>query len=104
MLEALGSSVAPQLGHERSTVQFVSVVAPDAATREHIYARADGRIEIRSYYEPLHRAPAFADLPRAGELAVTEAIGSRIISLPMAVDLTADEIAEVVAVVAPGPR
>ena len=92
------------LGHERSTVQFVSAVARDAATRDRIFARADGRIEIRAYYEPLHQAPAFEALPRLGELSVTEDVGSRIISLPMAVDLTHDEIAEVVDVVAPAAR
>jgi dTDP-4-amino-4,6-dideoxygalactose transaminase len=101
MLEGVGACVVPQLGHERSTVQFVSAVAPDAATRDRIVSRAKGRIETRAYYEPLHRAPAFAELPRVGDLAVTDDVGARIISLPMAVDLTDDEIAEVVDVVAP---
>jgi dTDP-4-amino-4,6-dideoxygalactose transaminase len=99
MLEGLGSTVVPQFGHERSTMQFVSVVTRDAATRDRVFARADGRIEVRAYYEPLHLAPAFEGLPRLGTLRVTEDVGSRIISLPMAVDLTDDEVAEVVDVV-----
>lgn len=78
---------------------FVPVVARDAAARDRVFSRADGRIEVRAYYEPLHFAPAFEGLPRLGALTVTEDIGSRIISLPMAVDLADDVIADVVAVV-----
>ncbi|HEX4491897.1 MAG TPA: aminotransferase class I/II-fold pyridoxal phosphate-dependent enzyme [Acidimicrobiia bacterium] len=104
MREGLGAQLVPQLGHEHSTVQFVSLLARDRAARNRMFERADGRIEIRSYYEPLHRAPAFADLPRVADLAVTDDIGGRIVSLPMAVDLTDSEIAEIVDVVAGDAR
>ena len=54
--------------------------------------RVDG-IEIRTYFHvPLHRMPAFAAVQRAGDLAVTEDLAARTLSLPMANDLSEDAI------------
>ena len=47
---------------------------------------------MRTYYEPLHLAPALRHHETDGSLAITEDLASRIISLPMANDLTSDEL------------
>jgi dTDP-4-amino-4,6-dideoxygalactose transaminase len=91
LLTRLGPSFTPQDGHELGTYQFVSVLAQSAAQRAGIVRRADGRIELRSYYEPLHRFHAFSRFSSIGGLAVTEDISSRIVSLPMFDDMTAEE-------------
>lgn len=92
ILEVLPETFEPQLGSELGTWQFVPVAAPTADVRDDILARARGTVEVRRYYEPLHEMPAFAACPRADELAVTENLSSRILSLPLATDFEADEI------------
>ena len=66
--------------------------APKGASR---YASTTSRCTVR---------PRSRDRLGSDALTVTDDIGSRIISLPMAVDLTDDEIAEVVAVVTEAAR
>ncbi len=83
LLESIGSAYEPQLGGERGTHQFVSVLAPTPRERQQILERASGRVLLRTYYEPLHRLAAFKALRIHGDLSVTEAVASRIISLPM---------------------
>lgn len=89
-----------QAGASHSTWQSVPVLAPDAATREAVRARAEEQdVEVRAYFEtPLHAHPPFADYPRASALAVTDDLASRCLSLPMANDLTDDELARVIAI------
>jgi dTDP-4-amino-4,6-dideoxygalactose transaminase len=44
---------------------------------------------MRTYYSPpLHRAPAYVACHRAGPLQVTNDVSDRILSLPMAEDLS----------------
>lgn len=92
-----------QTGAARSTWQSVPALAPDAATRDAVRARATAHeVEVRAYFEtPLHAHPPFADFPRADALAVTCDLAARCLSLPMANDLGDDEIARVIAVATP---
>ena len=98
LLSLLDNSLVPQRGHELGTRQFVPVVAQDSAHRQRIMRAATGVVELRTYYDPLHLMPAFQGLPRLGALSVTEELGRRIISLPMANDFTNEESAVVAAV------
>jgi dTDP-4-amino-4,6-dideoxygalactose transaminase len=61
-------------------------------------------IGVRTYYDPLHEMPAFADCAAAGDLAVTKELSARALSLPMAVDLRRDEIEAIVDMVGAGLR
>jgi dTDP-4-amino-4,6-dideoxygalactose transaminase len=107
ILAALAGHAASQRGGAYGTWQFVPIEARDAAHRSRILAAADGRVEMRTYYDPLHRMPAFRSLGRTGPLATTEAVSAAIVSLPMAVDLDEGEIGRIVGAVraagAPGP-
>jgi dTDP-4-amino-4,6-dideoxygalactose transaminase len=95
---ALEPGFAFQDGCDASTWQFVPVAVP--GDRESIIRAARDRIELRTYYEPLHLMPAFREVPRVGSLDATSSLGERILSLPMANDLRADEIAAIVAAMA----
>jgi dTDP-4-amino-4,6-dideoxygalactose transaminase len=103
MLSLLPDGFERQAENEHGTWQFVPVAAPDAETRMAVLEEAELRqIGIRTYYDPLHLMPAFADSPRAGDLAVTEDLGSRMLSLPMAVDLEGAEISAIAEMVRAG--
>jgi dTDP-4-amino-4,6-dideoxygalactose transaminase len=95
LVDALGPDFQPQEGHTHGTYQMLPVMVRDGVTRDRILEHAAGRVELRTYYEPLHLMPAFASCPRAGSLAVTEVVASRVLSLPMAVDLTDAEISSI---------
>lgn len=83
-----------QEGAASSTVQFIPALAPDAATRDRALALGRDRgVEFRTYFEqPLHRAQPFRGFPSDGTLAVTDDLSRRILSLPMANDLSADDL------------
>jgi dTDP-4-amino-4,6-dideoxygalactose transaminase len=92
-----------QLGCERGTWQFVPVATPDAGTRAAVLDSAAAReIGLRTYYEPLHTMPAFADCAAADALEVTRDLATRMLSLPMAVDLAPAEIAAIAEAVEAG--
>lgn len=95
IVHRLPAGFRPQQGCEHGTWQFVPVTAPSAAVRE-VLAAARDAIEVRTYYEPLHAMPAFASSPRAASLDVTDDVSRRILSLPMAADLTDAEIETIV--------
>ena len=82
---------------ERGTWQFVAVRAPTAGVRDAVIASARDAVEIRTYYEPLHLMPAFAGCARISDLPVTLELSGRLLSLPMAVDLSAEERRAIVA-------
>src|SRR6185312_153204 len=93
---------APSLGWqrecERSTWQFVPVRFPDAAAAAAAEERSRGEVETRRYYLPLHRMPAFADAPVGADgLAHTERLASQLVCLPMAADLSAEELDSIAA-------
>jgi dTDP-4-amino-4,6-dideoxygalactose transaminase len=78
-----------QRGALGSTWQFVPVLAPSAAVRDAVIARAaQAQIEIRTYHEPLHRLAAFGEFAPAEELPVTESLAPLSLSLPLANDLS----------------
>jgi dTDP-4-amino-4,6-dideoxygalactose transaminase len=83
IMETLGPEFVPQIGHERGTYQFVSVLVTTPSRRDAILRDADGLVQLRTYYEPLHQFPAFSGVASSGDLAVTEDVGARILSLPM---------------------
>ncbi len=95
-----------QAGCTRSTWQSVPVLAPDAGTRERVRARAEeAGVEVRAYFDtPLHTHAPFAAYPQAGALCVTEDLAARCLSLPMANDLSDDEITRIVGTVCAAVR
>ena len=89
----LAGQVDFQHDAERSTCQFVSALAPDAASRAAILARAaELRVEVRTYHAPLHLIASLAEYEVSGAVDVTEELASRIVSLPMANDLDQGEL------------
>lgn len=87
-----------------STWQFVPALAPSAGARADVLREAQAAgVEVRTYFDPpLHRMPAFADAPVTGDLAVTEDLSARALSLPMANDLSSQDVAAIAAAVAAG--
>ena len=93
ILRALPAGFRTQAGYARGTWQFVPIAAPSSSARAAVLEECEAQsIGVRTYYDPLHQMPAFADCERADSLAVTESLGARMLSLPMAVDLDGDEI------------
>jgi dTDP-4-amino-4,6-dideoxygalactose transaminase len=90
--ERLDAAVDFQAGAEHSAWQFVPILVEDADTRDAVIASAAERdIELRTYHAPLHVDGAFVGAPRSASLDVTEDLGLRSVSLPMANDLTVDD-------------
>jgi dTDP-4-amino-4,6-dideoxygalactose transaminase len=82
-----------QSGTEAAAWQFVPVLAPSERVRDAALDLARERdIELRTYFSvPLHRMPAFASAPVAGDLRRTEDLAARALSLPMANDQSAGD-------------
>ncbi|HTN23629.1 MAG TPA: DegT/DnrJ/EryC1/StrS family aminotransferase [Solirubrobacteraceae bacterium] len=89
-----------QRGSAGSPWQVFQAYAPDPAARERVLAAAAaGHVDARTLHDPpLHHHPAFASAERAASLEITEALAARSISLPLANDLTDDEIDRIAAV------
>ena len=88
-LQALFSSkpLTYQAGSESSTWQVFQLFDAHCRTsRQRALPLASARnIEVRTCFDPpLHRHPAFAGAAIAGDLAVTDHIAARTLSLPMA--------------------
>ena len=100
MLAALAPHGYVRQGGSRGAAwQFVPVLAPSPEVRA---AALDGGerhgIELRSYFStPLHRMPAFAAKQVAGDLRHTSELASRVLSLPMANDLSDRDADSIVA-------
>lgn len=86
-----------------SAVQFVPTLMPSKARRAEAVAMSlTSRVELRTYFDPpLHRMPAFRGCATAGVLGVTDDLASRVVSLPMADDLTELEIGMIVSCLMP---
>ena len=95
IIERLPPGFEAQSEHELGTWQFVPVKAPDATRRNAVLASAQGVVELRTYYEPLQSMPAFVTTQRAGDLSTTEDLARRMLSLPMADDLTDAEVDDI---------
>ena len=99
-----GLPVRFQSGAEGSTWQVFQVLMPDARRRDAALRAAERlRVEARSCFDPpLHRHPAFAEHPVAGDLRGTAHVAARSLSLPMANDLSMDELERIAEVVREG--
>jgi dTDP-4-amino-4,6-dideoxygalactose transaminase len=89
--EALaGSGVTFQSGSEGSAFQFVPVAMPDHSSRQRLLGMtADAGVEVRTYFDPpMHKLAAFAGVATADNLENTESLSQRIVSLPMANDIS----------------
>ena len=90
---ALEPHLAFQAECDRSTWQFVPALARSRAERDAaLRAAADAGIECRSYYDPLHRFPAYQRVRVVGALPCTEDVSARILSLPLAPDMPRDQV------------
>jgi dTDP-4-amino-4,6-dideoxygalactose transaminase len=100
ILAALGPyGYVRQSDSHSATWQFVPVLAPSPRVRA---AALEGGIrhgiELRAYFStPLHRMPAFASKQVAGDLRHTRELASRVLSLPMANDLSDQDADSIVA-------
>jgi dTDP-4-amino-4,6-dideoxygalactose transaminase len=83
-----------QAASEGAAWQFVPVLAPSPEVRAAALECARRNdIEVRTYFSvPLHRMPAFASIPIAGDLRCTDDLAERALSLPMANDLSAADM------------
>jgi dTDP-4-amino-4,6-dideoxygalactose transaminase len=95
LLDAVGPAFRPQYGHGYGTYQLLPVVTAGEEVRNRVLSVAQTRVELRTYYEPLHLMPAFEDLSRSDGLPITESLGRTILSLPMGVDLTEEDIGRI---------
>lgn len=97
-----GSGLTFQAHDGSPAWQFVAALTPTDATRDAlVVAAADRGVEIRTYFaHPLHTMPPFRTAPRTDDLVTTTDLAARAISLPMADDLSAEERALIVDVVA----
>jgi dTDP-4-amino-4,6-dideoxygalactose transaminase len=79
---------------DRSPTQFVPALVPSARRRDEVLARAATLgVELRTYFDPpLHETTAYRGCERSGDLRVTTDLAARMLSLPMADEITlADE-------------
>lgn len=99
-----GLPVGWQAGAEGSTWQVAPITVAEPGRRAGILTAAEAAgVEVRTPFDPpLHRHPAFAGAARHGSLAVSDALGARTVALPMANDLTADELARIAGAVRRG--
>lgn len=100
LAELLGIT-APILVDTDRAVPYAQVMAADADEAKRIISALDrDGIEWRRWYGTgLHPQPAFADCPR-GSLETTNGIGSRLIGLPLFVDLAPREVERILRCVA----
>lgn len=100
IVAALPESFSRQEGYDRGTFQFVQVTAPSARVRDSVLRESQLRsIGVRTYYDPLHAMPGFAEFEIAGPLTATSYISARSLSLPMSTELTEIDVAAIGAMV-----
>jgi dTDP-4-amino-4,6-dideoxygalactose transaminase len=87
-----------QPGCESSAWQFVPVLTSSATMRQEILdLSSTARVELRTYHEPLHSMAPLRRYEKQGDLLVTRDLAARMLSLPLANDLTDDEISRICA-------
>jgi dTDP-4-amino-4,6-dideoxygalactose transaminase len=104
-LRPLGYRFQPDC--EGATWQHVPAQVPSDLDRDRLVADLlTGGVEARAYYDvPLHAQPAYAAVPRSGTLEVTDRLAAGALSLPMANDLSEQDVERIVEVVRAGtPR
>lgn len=103
--QSASDAIAWQAGCEYSTWQFVPVAFPDAESRKDAEKLCQGRVEVRTYYQPIHSIESFRGLSASdGELGHTTELHDRVLCLPMANDLSEDETSAIGAVLAQAPE
>jgi dTDP-4-amino-4,6-dideoxygalactose transaminase len=99
MRDALaGCRVKFQRGAALSGTPFAPVATRSGAARAAVLAVAERTgVELRTYFSPpLHQMPAYSHHERTGTLPVTDRLTETILSLPMANDMTEEELARIV--------
>ena len=105
ILSRIPSGFQTQVGHAAGAWQFIPVAAPDTRTRLAVLVEAARRdIGARTYYDPLHLMPAFANCAQADDLETTTELGSRMLSLPLALDLSVEEVDAIAGLVTDSAR
>jgi dTDP-4-amino-4,6-dideoxygalactose transaminase len=100
--ESSTAAITWQTGCEHSTWQFVPVAFSDADHRRSAEKQCEGHVEVRTYYQPIHLTESFRGFPMfGGELGHTTELHDRVLCLPMANDLSAEEISAIGAILAP---
>ena len=81
--------IPARVADSTSAWAIYSILLPDQATRDRLAAalREDGVPSAIYYPKPLHHQPAYAALHDGAALPVSEAIGGRILALPLYPDL-----------------
>lgn len=95
-LEPSGLTFQPNA--ELSSLCFAAAVTPTAAQRDELLARWQAAgIQVRAYYNPpVHRQPLFAGTSSvSADLAVTDDIAARIVSLPVHDAMSPGDVARV---------
>lgn len=88
--------IAWQAGCARSTWQFVPARFADVGHRDRVADSVAGRVEVRRYYEPLHTIPALREMIAVdGPLEETDRLAENLLCLPMANDLSGEEISAI---------
>lgn len=88
-----------QRGCERSTWQFAPLLFPDDSGRERARNACAGELETRVYYQPVGQLiPEHVDFAEGGT-PNAETLYRRLLCLPMANDLSADEVATIASAV-----
>jgi dTDP-4-amino-4,6-dideoxygalactose transaminase len=83
---------------ESSAWQFVPVLTSSTTVRQEILDLSrTARVELRTYHEPLHSMAPLGRYETQGDLPVTRDLAARMLSLPLANDLTEDEISRICA-------
>ncbi len=82
------------VGIESSSLCFASILVPTTEFRGQLQSQLiQAGIEARTYYSPaLHRQTYFADTARVNDLAVTDDICTRIISIPLHPYMANDDV------------
>jgi dTDP-4-amino-4,6-dideoxygalactose transaminase len=90
-----------QTGVSLAAPPFVSIALGSQSQRDQVGSALDqAEVGWRAYYNPpIHCQPSFAGVQTAGDLAVTEDVSRRIISLPLDEQLSSCEVDRVVDVV-----
>lgn len=90
-----------QSNDEQSTVPFLSMVAATTESTKRIKETLTAeKIEVRSYYSPLHLQPYLRSLSLdAGKFTTTESIASKIVSLPVHDDMSNDTVDKIVEII-----
>jgi dTDP-4-amino-4,6-dideoxygalactose transaminase len=86
----LASAVEFPLAIEDSSVCFATMLLPSKNTRDRARTALQRRdVEARTYYSPpVHRQPHFAHAAQLGDLAITDSVVDRVLSVPVYQDMS----------------